>query len=680
MLSTMLILCIENLLLAVAPEEIALHTTSYDCGIRRQNDIDIATYSLLETGSCNINEKKVNVTIILGQTVQKNKIKKIMVLQCKIKLHRQVQRCSLFGYLEPVENGIQEYLLDISREQCKKLHDTGFFVYNSNIIISDVKVNATTTRSLYLAGDAIDNSCNTGSFSDRFGTYSKVNVQGIFSITLTSYQAKLESETRQLLLRNGLSCDYDKMSCMDSANGLIIWERISTSDCMSEKLELIYMGNITQITETSNNITKITYFIDASEYLIMMEDKGSIDICYNKFIRTQSAETYVIPNAKNFLKSNHVTIDYTKYFDNKIDIIYKALDGEIKDIYLRTNKANCQNEISLIRENLEIARLNPELFAYTLMGPGYTAQLAGNVIHIIKCQPVEVKIEPYPKFCTLEIPIRYHNELLYMSLDSKIIIKHARKVACNKILPIKFSIDGTWIKFTPMLRLTKEPKILGPKPRDNFRPTELRDIEGRGLYSKEDINEYTKSINFPVERGIILDNTAQDIRDIKNSGIIDPEKNFFTAYIETHVHKYWNNFKDFGSISAAICASIAIIILIGLIINTILNALQIKKIVGCSFGLGAALLNSTTNKILRKAERTFEPEPDSTTNEVELTEIEIPCTSTTQNPIPKPRKKITRFLSPTLASRKIRNSFRKIKKRSIGTNVDLSEENEETSF
>lgn len=230
-------------------KDVELKTTAYDCGIKRHNDVDISTYSLMDTGNCEVNAKHVNVTEILGQIVEKQKIKNIMVSQCKIVLHRTVQRCSLFGYLEPVDNGIQEYQLEISRSQCEKLHESGIFMYDSTRVISDVKVNATTTRSIYLAGDAIDNSCNTGSFSDRFGSYSRVIVQGLFAITLTSYLAKLDTENKVIHLTSGLACDFDKMYCVDSMNGYTFWERITRENCMTEKLTLIYHGKITKVNE-----------------------------------------------------------------------------------------------------------------------------------------------------------------------------------------------------------------------------------------------------------------------------------------------------------------------------------------------------------------------------------------------------------------------------------------------
>ena len=314
------------------------------------------------------------------------------------------------------------------------------------------------------------------------------------------------------------------------------------------------------------------------------------------------------------------------------------------------------------------------------MGPGYTAQLAGNVIHLIKCQHVEVRIEPNPKFCTQEIPIRYHDQLLYMTSDSKLIIRQSRKLKCNKILPIKFKINGLWIKFTPTLKYTSPPKLLGPKPRENLKLTELRDIENRGYYSKKDMDDYVNSINFPIERNIIIDNTATDIHEMQQENGIDPDTNFFMAIVEKKFNKYWMEFKDFGSISAAICASILIIVLIGYIMNVIINALQLRKIVGCSFGLGAALLSSATNIIIRKADRSHIPETEPQHEEIELTAIEIPnpspSTTNSEIPLPKPRRTVVRYLSPRLVSRKIQTSFRKVTKRSRKTQAHSSGEND----
>lgn len=76
--------------------------------------------------------------------------------------------------------------------------------------------------------------------------------------------------------------------------------------------------------------------------------------------------------------------------------------------------------------------------------------------------------------------------------------------------------------------------------------------------------------------------------------------------------------------------TIAIVMLIGWIINIIINTFQIKNITGCSFALGAALLSSLTNSMLSKAENNTSKEHNTQQEEnIELENI------TTENPIPK---------------------------------------------
>ena len=104
-------------------QDIVISTRTYVCGIRKQNDIDIATYSLLDSQQCENKKKKITIMTLYRQICQKIKIKEIMVTQCKVELHRTVQRCSWWGSLKPAENGVEEYLIDISREQCKELHE-----------------------------------------------------------------------------------------------------------------------------------------------------------------------------------------------------------------------------------------------------------------------------------------------------------------------------------------------------------------------------------------------------------------------------------------------------------------------------------------------------------------------------------------------------------------------------
>ena len=51
----------------------------------------------------------------------------------------------MFSHLGPVENGLQEYLYDVSADQFKFIHDTGIFKYDNFDTIANIKINKTKT-------------------------------------------------------------------------------------------------------------------------------------------------------------------------------------------------------------------------------------------------------------------------------------------------------------------------------------------------------------------------------------------------------------------------------------------------------------------------------------------------------------------------------------------------------
>ena len=163
----------------------------FDCDGRTMKGVNITTFSLLAPKPCSLEKPAIRVTNAQIQLLESIEFQDIDLFQCKIKVKRNVRRCSLFGYLEPVENGLQEYLLEISQTDCNQIHLTKTFFYDSTHILHNLKANDTTHRSIYLAGDAVDNSCNTASFSDQFGSWSKVNVEAVISVTLSNYVAEV---------------------------------------------------------------------------------------------------------------------------------------------------------------------------------------------------------------------------------------------------------------------------------------------------------------------------------------------------------------------------------------------------------------------------------------------------------------------------------------------------------
>ena len=153
--------------------------------------VNVTSWSLLDQVPCDIKDIHVTKKNINIQLLELIEFREITVIQCKIKIKRKINRCSLFGYLEPVENGLQEYILDISNDNCKKIHDSGTFMFDSVHILYNLRVNGSTSRGIFFAGNANDSSCNTGSYSDQFGSWNNVIVEVLIQVTLEEYNARV---------------------------------------------------------------------------------------------------------------------------------------------------------------------------------------------------------------------------------------------------------------------------------------------------------------------------------------------------------------------------------------------------------------------------------------------------------------------------------------------------------
>ena len=153
----------------------------FDYGSRLLN---VTTVSLLDVGQCEIPSNPLNVTRKYIQSLQVNEFIKTKAIQCKLEIHRTIYHCGMYSHISVVKNGEHEYIYDISREACRRAHITGTLQFD-NYVISGIQINSTTTRPITYAG-ALDSEarCNGVAYSDPYGNWESVVVQGTLKITL----------------------------------------------------------------------------------------------------------------------------------------------------------------------------------------------------------------------------------------------------------------------------------------------------------------------------------------------------------------------------------------------------------------------------------------------------------------------------------------------------------------
>ena len=111
-------------------------------------------------------------------------------------------------HLGATENAIQEYIYDISHDECKLIHETGIFKYDNIHIISDLKINSSKSVGMDLAGKVEGTSCSGASYADRYGSWSNVFVQGNIKITLLDNYATVSLNDNKIKLNSGTVLNF----------------------------------------------------------------------------------------------------------------------------------------------------------------------------------------------------------------------------------------------------------------------------------------------------------------------------------------------------------------------------------------------------------------------------------------------------------------------------------------
>ena len=193
----------------------------YDCGSRHLN---ITTLSLLEVGSCNLHEYKINITRRYEQLLQINQYTETRIIHCKMEIHRTIYYCGMDSHVSIVLNGENEYSNDVSRSACQDIYKTSILKISDAHVVHGVKVNQTVTHSIILAGYFNgEGKCDGAEYSDPFRTRENVVVQGTNKITLTGQEAIINLNTNTIHLRSGTVCSLSEGSCIDQGGGYTFW-------------------------------------------------------------------------------------------------------------------------------------------------------------------------------------------------------------------------------------------------------------------------------------------------------------------------------------------------------------------------------------------------------------------------------------------------------------------------
>ena len=118
--------------------------------------------------------------------------------------------------------------------------------------------------------------------------------------------------------------------------------------------------------------------------------------------------------------------------------------------------------------------------------PGYMSIVAGEVVHIIKCIPIEVKYRKTEE-CYLHPPIYRGNQTSFLTPRTHILTNKGTQTNCNSSFPIMYFLGDAWHKILPKPIASLPPEIVKPLTKPIWRYTNPAYPAISGIYSQSDL-------------------------------------------------------------------------------------------------------------------------------------------------------------------------------------------------
>ena len=107
--------------------------------------------------------------------------------------------------------------------------------------------------------------------------------------------------------------------------------------------------------------------------------------------------------------------------------------------------------------------------------------VAGEVVHINKCIPVEVKIQ-HSDQCYSELKVSHLNTTHFLTPKTHKLKTKGTIIDCNTVLAPQYLIDQTWYKILHKPNAVKDPVKIQPRVKATWTYENPEDLATSGIY------------------------------------------------------------------------------------------------------------------------------------------------------------------------------------------------------
>lgn len=318
-------------------------------------------------------------------------------------------------------------------------------------------------------------------------------VQAVAKISIRSSRVPVRIEADKIILKSGTICSFQSGFCVDSDNGHTFWSPFPPSSCKFDRYDVLYEGiasKITEKTEQENNSP--VYALTTQDITFALSKIGEQHLCGYTLPQTEHPKLFILETTKErtFTQPKKLPVenlDIFTYINSKFVYVERHIKTQMTTLYQNLLKQRCLLEQQVLNNALALATLQLDEFAYTIMkSPGHMALTAGEVIHIIKCVPVQIRVR-HSNECYTELPVWHGNRSAFITPKSHILTTHGTQRECSHILPVMYAINQAWHRISPRPVEVAQPHLLHPLTRTNWRYTAPAMLATSGVYTQGDL-------------------------------------------------------------------------------------------------------------------------------------------------------------------------------------------------
>lgn len=617
------------IIINTAPLVMSEALIGYDCS---HPDLNITTIALDSVPPCDIETDEYVPSSQIIQLIQLSDLYPLHVYQCKIEIERSATYCGMHSHSSEVLGGRMTYILSVSRTQCLEIHRTGSFLLYGRYRLDDLHSNTSTQRQMMFSGrvDA-QGTCKGDQYTDQFGSWDNVIVQGSVTVTLTDYIADADTNSDKLILRTGTDCILSSGVCQDMVSGYTVWESTPLTSCDRRKHTVLYEGNST-LWKTSEGTS---YMVDEGSKIFGLRTTGVYQHCMFEAYTTEHPKLIIVPKqvGHNFYFQIEPvpvsSLDLMVYLNAKLVYIEKHAMRTHALMYKELSIQRCNLERQQLNTLLTLAVISPTEFAYQYMeSPGFTAIKAGSVLHITQCAAVPVILRPSLNHCYDEMPVSYKNESYFLTPRSRLLQAYGTEINCDEITSPQFKINGEWYSIGLTRHPVRDPHTLTPRPVTNWKSTSLKNLAKAGLYSYEEAELLRNRIMHPFEQSAITNiitrgvtHASVNLQGISLDELMD--EHFVESFAEKIGKKIWGWFSFVGNLTSGMIGIYAICRLLKFTLDTLVHAKALYEVYGLSVAILGAIWDSLTTYLLHRKQYSGSEIPISTPGNPDHTVLKL---------------------------------------------------------